>query len=174
MSTAKTQKTLEALGVNKKLAATMSKAEAKRGTPYLARDVFLREMWGTVISAEDESDGLPTWIEEWLRPFRQRKAKPKGLAAALDRALSSGVSPQDLTAIVREMQADALYNLCFALDGDKSTSEGIVDHDIDVDWGLYTRDEAGAPQRRLQDLHESFHSYDPEGKDARNYYPTRK
>jgi len=131
-----------------------ARSQIEEGFPQLARYLFLRQAWENVV-AEDDA----TWIEEQL------ETPPDGpggaINGALRRVLEKDVSKTDLTAIVRVMQWQFLFKLCYLLDG-----PSIVEPEAqDVRWQLFQVDDEGRPTAAINGLHESVLETEPTGRE---------
>lgn len=129
-------------------------AEREESAPALARWLFLTGLWRCV-DADDEGG----WLEGWAN-------QDEVIPAAIRRLLDCGIDPADLTAVVRDMQISALYNVCQLLD---RSDHGIEDLQAriaeNVEWRLAEYDgEEERVGRPLQGLHEEFHDFDPTGR----------
>jgi hypothetical protein len=134
-----------------------ARSQEDEGIPQLARFLFLRQAWKQVIPKDDL-----TWIDAEL----QTPAGSPGAAAApaLSRLLSLGADKQDIATIVRTMQWQLLFRLCYLLD-DPGDLEDVVS---ELAWGLFTVDEAGNPLERLEGLHESVLETEPSGTEMKS------
>ena len=119
--------------------------------PQLARFLFLRQAWGLVVSEDDRS-----WIENALAT---KPAGPGGaIVPALKRLLGAGASEQDLTDVVRVMQQNLLFNICYLL-----SDPGDVEPEVrDINWALFLVDENLEPIDMVGGLHESVFETEPE------------
>jgi hypothetical protein len=130
----------------KKLTALFEKLGARRpeawaesqldaNNPQLARFWFLRQAWRSVV---DESDS--SWI---ANPSASAESKPQapyaGVGHALRQLRGRGATDTELTDLVRGMQAELLFQLCYLLDG-----PGDVEPEVaDVAWCLVQVDDDG-------------------------------
>ncbi len=128
--------------------------------PQLARYLFLQQAWERLIS-ERESD----WIEDSIARFRKDPSAPySGLGAALERVLAAGATRNDLTEIARCLQAQALFNVCYLLDGRAHAHPGLES----VNWSLFRVNEDGEPYGPpIAGLHESVLDTEPSGREMR-------
>jgi hypothetical protein len=99
-------------------------------------------------------DGVPEWIESWLRGV-----------------LGKGVDPEDLTDIVLVMQWEIIYNVTQLIDGEwignlRSDVPGLPE----FSWRLYQvredEDYNAHPVRALTDLHSQLGEVDPAGREG--------
>lgn len=85
-----------------------------------------------------------------------------GTAHALRRLLDAGADRSDLQTVVRGMQAELVFDLCYLL-----ADPGVVEGNDIVDWGLFELDENDEPGREITGLHESVLETDPTGREMR-------
>jgi hypothetical protein len=121
--------------------------------PSLVRFLFLTGLWRFAIGNDAR------WMTSWAD-----SAAP--IPAAIQRMLDRGVDPADLTDVVRDMQVEALFNVCCLLD---NPGHGIEDLQAkipeNVEWRLAEFDgEQERLGRAVHALHESFHQLDPTGR----------
>jgi hypothetical protein len=136
-----------------------ARSEITEGIPQLARFLFLRQAWRNVIS--DDGD---QWISNEIEYATKRPAEPgAGAGLALKRLLAAGASPKDLTELVRVMQWQLLFNLCYQLE-DPGDVEPEVSH---MAWALFEVDADGNPIQQIGGLHESVLETDPTGREMR-------
>lgn len=168
-----TETIFKALGETPEDAKVMAADEAE-GKPMLARTVLLKALWNEIISDKKTASGEYTWIEGWLRYGRNSKKPQTGMAAALERLLAAGADPDDLSDVVRQMQILFAFNVCQILDGEGI--EAIVENISDlppVDWRLFSVSPKGKAVAAIEDLHESWHSADPSGREGESRFAKR-
>jgi hypothetical protein len=141
-------------------ASGWASSQLNEGIEQLHRFLFLRQAWSYVLP-----DGDTQWI---ARQIERAKANPSesyaGVGTALSRCLEKGVDPQDLTDIVRGMQASALFHFCYLLE-DPGFAESELE---DIGWCLVATDENLEPTTRpIGGLHESVLETDPTGREMR-------
>ncbi|MBW8734042.1 MAG: hypothetical protein JF571_07020 [Asticcacaulis sp.] len=110
---------------------------------------------------------MPSGDIAWLA--RELAAPPEAaggaIAPALRRLLDLGCDPSDLTTVIRTMQWQLLFRLCYLLDDPELEGE---DKPVDdLAWGLFEVDADGRPGRAVNGLHESVLDADPEEKETR-------
>jgi hypothetical protein len=130
--------------------AAWARSQRQEGIPQLARFLFLRQAWKQLVGRDS-----PAWAEA----LRARPG-PGGEAtlAALDRMAALGVSDDDLTTVVRHMQRELLFSICYLL-----ADPGELEPEVrDMAWGLFQLDAAGRPGAEIALLHESVIETDPE------------
>jgi hypothetical protein len=142
ITTKRVKEILESFG--EKEAATYAREHAK--FPMLERWLFLTALWRMVRQGE-----------AWVKTAKD---------SAANRMLARGVDPSDISALVRETQIDLLYEVCQLMD---DPSHGIEDLQAtiteNVEWRLCEFDgEKGTVGRPMNDLHASFHSFEPKTK----------
>lgn len=137
--------------------AQWARSQIEEGIPQLARFLFLRQAWKSVVPDDDSS-----WIDAQSRVASDQ---PGGaIAPALRRALAQGIDPVDLTTMVRVMQWQTLAGLCYFLD-DPGTLEPVVK---DVAWRLFQVNAQDRPIAVMGELHESVLETDPSGREMRD------
>lgn len=135
-------------------AESYAKSEA-RG-PFVARYLLLRGLWACAIDEDDR------WQKQWHHE--------SPVAKAIERLLAKGIDPADLTDVVRAMQMETLFNVCQLLD---SPSHGIEDLQEkipeNIEWRVaeYDGEKEVVGTRAILDIHESFHSFDPTGREGK-------
>lgn len=94
---------------------------------------------------------------------RYPDAPYSGIGKALSSILERGAEPQDITDIVRGMQAALLFSICSLLDdpGD------LPDEVKNVSWCLFEISEGGNVLTPIQAVHESVLEMDPSGREMR-------
>ncbi len=134
-----------------------ARSQEGEGIPQLARYLFLRQAWRQVIPKDDL-----TWMDAEL----QRTPGSPGATAvpALSRLLSLGADKQDIATIVRTMQWQLLFRMCYLLD-DPGDVEDVVS---EIAWGLFTVDAAGKPLEHIGGLHESVLETEPSGTEMKS------
>lgn len=131
-------------------------SQITEGIPQLARFLFLRQAWKLVVAANDTC-----WIE---RELQADATEPGGaIVSALRRLLANEASATDLTTVVRVMQWQLLFELCYLLD-DPGDLEPEVE---DMAWSLFQIDDAGRPLKPINGLHESVLETEPSGHEMR-------
>lgn len=137
-----------------------ARSQVREGIPQLHRFLFLRQAWSDVLA-----DGDTGWIDGTVEDSTQNPTAPyAGLGQALSRALESGASREDLSEIVRSMQAHLLFRLCYRLEDPMFEEDELED----ISWGLFQTDEGGDPvSEQICGLHESVLETDPTGREMR-------
>src|SRR5262245_22730469 len=134
-------------------------SQIEEGIPQLARFLFLRQAWRQIVV-----EGDAAWIDREIKNSQAHPGTPfSGIGAALQRLRGEGVQLEDLTDVVRGMQAQLLFNLCYQLEdpGDLEPEA------TDVAWALFSVDEDGQPTEQIGGLHESVLETDPTGREMR-------
>lgn len=129
------------------------------GTPQLARYLFLRQAWRHVV-AEDDS----RWVDRLIESAENNQDQPyAGAGLALRRLRARGATDEELTDLVRGMQAECLFNLCYLLE-DPAIDEAEAS---EVMWSLVQTDVDGNIVGPIRGLHESVLETDPTGREMR-------
>ncbi|MEW5927729.1 MAG: hypothetical protein AB1941_09595 [Gemmatimonadota bacterium] len=136
-----------------------AESQIEEGIPQLARFLFLRQAWREVLP-----DGDTSWIDSWIEESRRSPDAPyAGVGAALARLRASGADDQDLTELVRGMQAQLLFALCYQLE-----DPGELEPEVqDVLWALVQVNQDGEVLGHISGLHESVLETDPTGREMR-------
>jgi len=137
-----------------------ARSQLDEGIPQLQRFLFLRQAWRDIVR-EDNVD----WIQREMQRARQDPDGPyAGVGQALARCVEKGVSADDITDIVRGMQAQFLFKLCYLLDDPLFPEKTLRD----FAWGLFEVDDDGNPiPPRIGGLYESVLETDPTGREVR-------
>ena len=133
-----------------------ARSQVDEGIPQLARFLFLRQAWSKVLG-----EGDVRWIPAAIESAKTSPTAPySGTGHALERILSHGVDPGDLSEVVRGMQVELLFNLCYLLEdpGDVPPSAA------DVSWALVQVTQDGEVLDAITGLHESVLETDPTGR----------
>jgi len=129
-----------------------ARSKVAQRAPQLVRFLFLRQAFRGVIRAHDSN-----WIREQIM---QAEADPDGPHAGVGHALRSlrarGATAGELTALVRGMQTDLLFRLCYVLDHPLN-----VDPELETAWGLFQVDAHGRALEPIRGLHLSVFEADP-------------
>ena len=155
--------TVELADLFRKLGATdpeqWAASQTSENIPQLHRYLFLREAWRRIIAEDDVG-----WIDAYTRASESNPREPyAGIGLALKRCLDNGAAPEDLTEIVRGMQAELLFSFAYMLE-----DPDIRDPDVrDLCWALFAVDEDGQPFAHIGGLHESVLGTDPTGREMR-------
>ena len=133
-----------------------AESQVAEGTPQLARFLFLKGCWDNIVK-----DGDIGWIDRQIQSTPDDSKAPfSGVAHALRRLLESGAKPEDITELVRGMQAEFLFSICHQLDDPDS-----VEGNQYVNWGLCQLDENDRLIDFIDGLHESVLGTDPTGRE---------
>jgi hypothetical protein len=137
-----------------------AKSQVEEGINQLGRFLFLRQAWREVINEDDQS-----WIQAEISHSEQYPQAPcSGIGPALERLLDKGVDPQDITDVVRIMQYQLLFRLCYLL-SDPGDLEPEVRH---ISWALVQIDsDTGEIVGGINALHESVLETDPTRREMR-------
>jgi hypothetical protein len=136
-----------------------ARSEVTEDIPQLCRFLFLRQAWRLLVTEEDDS-----WIDNAIKQSERSPGAPcSGIGPALKHLIAKGIDRQDLTDVVRVMQYEVLFGLCYLLE-----DPGDIEPEVaDVCWGLLELDEDGRTGRPICGLHESVLSTDPTGREMR-------
>jgi hypothetical protein len=140
--------------------ASWARSQLEEGIPQLQRFLFLRQAWRGVVGERDTD-----WMQRYIQRAEENPDRPYAdVGHALRRCLDRGASAQDLNDIVRGMQAEFLFGLCYLLDDPMFTEKELSD----FGWGLFQVDRDGRPVLpRIGGLHESVLETDPTGREMR-------
>lgn len=137
-----------------------SKSQLEEGAPQLAMYLFMRQAWKLVLP-----EGSTDWIEEAKRVAPTGPGG--GIVGAMERLLATGARPDDLTEVVRVMQWELLFNICYLLD-----DPGEVDVKLsDISWKLFEVDSENRPVADMSGLHEYVLTTEPTGREMRPKAP---
>ena len=128
--------------------------------PQLARYLFLKQAWEQIIG-----EGETSWIDEQVKRSEVHPSEPyAGLGSALKRALAAGVSREDISEIGCCLQEQALFSICYLLDGRAYEEPGLEG----LQWGLFRVNDQEEPYGEpIAGLHESVLETDPTGREMR-------
>lgn len=131
-----------------------ARSQLDEGIPQLQRFLFLRQAWSQVVRTGDEE-----WIQRWRQAAeRDHDGSHAPVAHALKTCLEKGVSAKELIDIVRGVQSEFLFQLCYLLEDPMFTEEELQN----FSWGLFEIDKDGDPiGPRIFALHESVYETDP-------------
>jgi len=134
-----------------------ARSQLDEGIDQLARYVFLREAWKRVVPPETAN-----WIDEQIASAKARPADP-GAGPALQRLLAAGAARTDIHEVVRVMQWELLFSLCYLLEDPGELEPEIAD----MSWRLMRTDDDGECIGAIGGLHESVLELDPAGREMR-------
>ncbi len=134
-------------------------SQIEEGIPQLVRFLFLRQAWTCIVSEKD-----PKWITNVIAAADKRPDDPyAGAGQALRKLREKGATDEELTDLVRAMQAEALFGFCYLLE-----DPGDVEPEVaNISWALVQTDENGEPLAAIPGLHESVLELDPTGRGMR-------
>lgn len=134
-------------------------SQEKEGIPQLARYLFLRQAWKSVLP-----DGDTAWIDAYRADARKSPDAPlAGVGHALERLLAAGADRADIAEVARGLQYETMFGMGYLLE-DPSIEEPEL---ADMSWRLYQTDEDGDPIEPIGGLHESCLETDPTGREMR-------
>lgn len=137
-----------------------AQSQAQEGINQLHRYLFLRQAWSNVVSEGDHA-----WMDAAMSRAEAYPDEPyAGVGEALERLLTAGATRDDLSDLVRGMQAQLLFNLCYLLE-DPSLPEPEL---AEIGWALVETDANLEPtSKTIGGLHESVLETDPSGREMR-------
>ncbi len=138
-------------------------SEVRENIPQLARFLFLRGAWSFILKEDDA-----TWPDDYIDT--EEGGPNSGAGPALRRILKKGVDVRDLTNLIRIMQCELLFQVCYLLDDPFPAIEDVVERIPalkEVAWGVFELDDNEDPTRRIGGLHESVLEMDPTGREMR-------
>ena len=153
----------ELAGLFRKLGArnpdAWAHSEVQEGIPQLARFLFLRQAWRHIVKEDD-----PTWIDRRVERAQSDPDEPySGVGHTLKKLRSRGATSKEVTDLVRGMQAELLFALCYLLEGPAEVEPEVAD----VSWALMQIDDKGEVLGSIDGLHESVLETDPTGRAMR-------
>lgn len=138
---------------------SMARSQINEGIPQLARFLFLRQAWREIVQEGDSN-----WIESALRRSEEHPDEPyAGVGHALKKLRARGATDEEITDVVRGMQAELLFSFCYLLE-DPGDREAEV---ADMGWALVQVDEEGTILGGIEALHEDVLQMDPTGREMR-------
>lgn len=137
-----------------------ARSQIDEDVPQLARYLFLRQAWRSIVSESD-----PSWLESAITRARSHPDEPyAGAGLALAGLRAKGATEGELTDLVRAMQAQLPFGLCHLLEDPGDVEESVSD----IAWVLVQVDEEGRPLGAISGLHESVLETDPTGREMRS------
>ena len=107
---ARLAKLLRILGVEEP--EDCARSEVIEDIPQLTYYLFLRQAWARVVP-----DGDISWIDRHIEESRRLPDAPcSGIGPALERLQAAGADSTDITEVVRVMQYELLFALCYLLE----------------------------------------------------------
>jgi hypothetical protein len=136
-----------------------AESQIENGIPQLARFLFLRQAWRSIVEEGDAS-----WIDEAIERAKNDPSEPyAGGGHALVSLKAKGATDDELTDLVRAMQAKLLFSFCYLLEDPGDLEEEIAD----VGWALVEVDDEDNIISGIPGLHESVLEMDPTGREMR-------
>ncbi len=134
-------------------------SEISEDIPQLARFLFLKGCWDVIAP-----DGDTSWIDNVLENVPESSDEPfAGQAHAIRRMLAKGCTRADIAELVRCVQAELLFDICYLME-DPDSVKGNREY---VNWAFVELDEEDAPTRTIAGLYESVLETDPSGREMR-------
>lgn len=134
-------------------------SQIEEGIPHLHRLLFLKKAWERVVSEDDTN-----WPERTAAFDDATSMAPfAGISHALTSMLEKGVASDEIIDLVRGVQAQLLFDLCYLLEDPNEDDEELED----VIWGLFSLDGDFQPKQPINGLHEDLLTTDPTGREMR-------
>ncbi len=136
-----------------------ARSQVEEGFPQVARFLFLRQAWRQIVA-----EGDSTWIGNLIQRAQAHPDEPyAGVGHALKKLRSRGATDEEITDVVRGMQAELLFSFCYLLE-----DPGDIEAEVaDVAWTLVQVDDDGNVLCNIGGLHESVLDTDPTGREMR-------
>ncbi len=132
-----------------------ARSEMEEGIPQLARFLFLKGAWNSVVPDNDD------WIQNVLENYDSADNGPySGMMHSIKEMIDKGVSKSAITEFARCIGAEMIFNISYLMD-----DPGVVENNKHVTWGLFVTDVNGNPIQKLNGLHESVLDTDPTGRE---------
>ena len=136
----------------------MGRSQVEEGILQLPRFLFLRQAWRSIVSEDDS-----TWIDNLIATADKHLDEPyAGSGHSLNKLRARGATDEELTDLVRGMQAALLFDLCYLLE-----DPGDIEEDVDMWWAFVQSNEEGQVLGHIGGLHESVLEMDPTGREMR-------
>jgi hypothetical protein len=112
-----------------------ARSQVEEGFPQLARFLFLRQAWRQIVGEGDSS-----WIDDSMARAETWPDEPyAGVGHALKQLRARGATDDEITDVVRGMQAQLLFSFCYLLE-----DPGDIEPEVaDVRWALAEVDDEG-------------------------------
>jgi len=134
-------------------------SQMNEGIPHLHRYLFLTKAWQAVVSEADIN-----WPERTAALEDKGSTHPfAGVSHALQSMLEKGVGSEDIIDLVRGMQAQLLFELCYLL-GDPSHEDEAFEG---INWALFAVDDDFQPIQTIDGLNEDVLATDPTNREMR-------
>jgi hypothetical protein len=136
-----------------------AKSQVDEGIPQLARFLFLRQAWRGVVQ-----DGDSSWLDRAVARAASNPGEPyAGVGHAIAKLRAHGATDEELTDLVRGMQAELLFHMCCLLEDPGDLEPEVAG----MAWALVQTDEEGGVLDTISGLHESVLEMDPTGREMR-------
>jgi hypothetical protein len=136
-----------------------ARSQLRESIPQLARFLFLRQAWRQIVKEGDSS-----WIDEAIKCAQDHPNEPfAGVGHALKKLRTLGATDGEITDVVRGMQAQLLFSLCYLLEDPGDLEPEVAN----VTWSLVQVDDEGNVLDTIQGVHESVLKTDPTGREMR-------
>jgi hypothetical protein len=136
-----------------------ARSQLEEGIPQLARFLFLRQAWRHIVE-----EGNSNWIDAAVERAKTHPNEPyAGVGHVLKTLRARGATDDEITDVVRGMQAQLLFSFCYLLE-----DPGDIEPEAeDVGWALVQVDAEGNTLGTIGALHESVLETDPTGREMR-------
>lgn len=129
-----------------------ARSQVEEGFNQLHRFLFLRQAWSLVVP-----DGDDRWIDATIQ-YAARQPEATSTGTALRALIDAGADRRLIAEVVRGMQAELLFGLCYLLEDPCLDEEAVAG----IGWRLVEADEMGEPiGGPIAGLHESVSETDP-------------
>lgn len=136
-----------------------ARSQIDEGIPQLPRYLFLRQAWRNIVP-----EGDSRWIDAAIARAKSHPNEPyAGAGLALARLLAKGATDDDMTELVRAMQAELLFSFCYLLEDPGEVEDAVSG----IAWALVQIDGEGDVLQTIRGLHESVLETDPTGREVR-------
>lgn len=140
-------------------------SQLDEGIPQLHRASFLLKAWSAI---PDGRSGA--WLDELARGFqRNPSGSYSGAGKAVVSLRAKGATDTELTDLVRAMQVELLFHVCYLLADPNYVPDDRFQHPLleRTRWALVTVDENDQFGQLIDGLHESVAETDPTGREVR-------
>lgn len=139
-----------------------ARSEIEDGIPQFARFVFLKMAWESVVPDTDHS-----WMDRAIAEFEGSPDAPyAGAGRAIKEMLGRKCSRDDISDLVRSIQAQTIFELCAYLDGVYEPAF-LEDSMPEVSLVLLNVPSDDSEPQPVISLHESVLETDPTGREMR-------
>lgn len=139
-------------------------SQLDEGIPQLHRAAFLLKAWSAIPDGRSNA-----WLDEQVRSYERDPSGPyAGAGKAIASLRNKGATDAELTDLVRAMQAELLFHVCYLLADPGYVPDERFEHPLleAVGWVLMTIDDDDRLGEELDMLHESVLETDPLGREV--------